>query len=80
MSFIKLRGILSEPKPDPANFVSELERVELRKEDLNILLRKAVESKLPRFSEFCSALVRYPLSYSDKARASTFTTRRVLLC
>lgn len=58
MSFIKLRVILTEPKPDLAHFVQQLEEEEVKKEDLDLLLRKAVESKVAHFADFCAALVR----------------------
>jgi hypothetical protein len=41
-NFIKLRLILQEPKPDYNNFLAELKKEEIKKEDLDLLLRKAV--------------------------------------
>lgn len=58
MSFIKLRVILTEPKPDLSDFVKQLDEEEVKKEDLDLLLRKAVESKVSHFADFCSALVK----------------------
>ena len=49
MSFIKLRLILQEPKPDLSKFLKELEMEAIQKGDLDLLLRKSVESKLNQF-------------------------------
>lgn len=57
-NFIALRLILQEPKPDVRLFMEELSRGELKKGDYDLLLRKAVESKVPDFRQFCEALVR----------------------
>ncbi len=57
-TFIKLRLILQEPRPDLANFLAILEREKVEKGDLDLLLRKAVESKLQQFSDFANALIR----------------------
>jgi ribosomal protein S3AE len=57
-NFITLRLILQEAKPDVRQFMEELSREELKKSDYDILLRKAVESKVPEFRQFCDALVR----------------------
>ena len=49
MSFINLRVTLTEPKPDLNKFVEQLDKEDVKKEDLDLLLRKAVESKVSRF-------------------------------
>lgn len=41
-TFITLRLILQEPKPDLAKFLVELEKQEIAKGDLDLLLKKAV--------------------------------------
>lgn len=76
-NFIKLRLILQEPKPDYGNFLVELEKDEIKKEDLDLLLRKAVESKVTQFRDFCNALVRYSFHDPVKAQISISTTPKV---
>lgn len=76
-TFITLRLILQEPKPDLAKFLVELEKQEIAKGDLDLLLKKAVESRPPHFSEFCSALVRYSIFHAAKELTSTSATRKV---
>jgi len=58
-NFIKLRLILQEPRPAFYNFIAELGQQQLQNGDLDLLLRKAVEGRIPDFSNFCRALVRY---------------------
>ena len=77
--FAKLRGILAEPKPDLVHFRQQLQKVEVKKEDLDLLLRKAVEAKHAQFPLFCSALVGYISLYSGKAPISIFRTPRVCI-
>ena len=43
--FAKLRGILAEPKPDLIHFRQQLQKGDVEKKDLDLLLRKAVEVK-----------------------------------
>ena len=51
-TFINLRLILQEKKPNLAEFLRQLELEDLKKEDLNLLLRKAVESRPLQFADF----------------------------
>ena len=76
-NFIKLRLILQQPKPDYKNFLVELQKEEIKKEDLDLLLRKAVESKVTQFRDFCNALVWYYSHNPVKARISTSMTPKV---
>jgi hypothetical protein len=57
--FFSMRNILSDPKPDLATFLTLLNAEPLKKEDLDLLLRKSVEEKgiQAHFPEYCSALV-----------------------
>ncbi len=77
-NFITLRLILQEPKPDVRQFVECLSKEELKKGDYDLLLRKAVESKVPDFRLFCDALVRYAWWDSGRELMSTSSTPRVL--
>lgn len=61
-NFIDLRIILQEAKPSLASFLAKLNENKLPKEDLDILLRKTIESKIAQFEEFADVLVRYPSS------------------
>ena len=50
---------------------------ELKKGDYDLLLRKAVESKVPEFRLFCEALVKYCCCYLGRAPMSTSSIPRV---
>lgn len=57
-NFIKLRLILQEQRPEYHKFIAELGQQTLKNSDLDLLLRKAVEERVPEFPYFCKALVR----------------------
>lgn len=76
-NFIKLRLILQEQRPAFHNFIAELGQQQLQNGDLDLLLRKAVEGRIPDFPNFCRALVRYIRYHLAKERTSIFMTRKV---
>ena len=76
-AFIKLRNILQENKPNWEVFSAELESKDLQKGDVDLLLRKAVESKISPFKDYCHKLVKYVLKDIGKEPISILAIPKV---
>ncbi len=76
-NFVNLRLILQDNRPDFRKFKEELSRDELKKGDLDLLLRKLVDCKVPDFQLFCDVLVKYDLGHLGREPMSTSPTPKV---